>query len=238
MNNLTISKVLVNRETMINEVLRVSAEGLQWIDTLEVLEKDCGKLDKSLKLIAEYHINKAKIRKNFWFSMESLKKNYSYKRLVALYGRLVLAVEDIKSLDDKLLKVINKSIEKIEKKRKNNSENKTTKTTENKTYKVLCKYVNKDGSKEYVEKTSDGKETKSHFIHDLRANGFLFGDRKVKELYVYNYIYSKTDCSKMIFDFIKTVEDCEEMEKDDGYAFKKWEEYMDRRIARLEKRHS
>lgn len=71
-------------------------------------------------------------------------------------------------------------------------------------YKVVCKL---DG--EVVTKESDGKETRKHFLNDLRKNGFTVSDRKCKELSVFNFLYDNTTCHRSCFDYINSIEDCE-----------------------------
>ncbi|MDD5651174.1 MAG: hypothetical protein PHF86_12295 [Candidatus Nanoarchaeia archaeon] len=68
----------------------------------------------------------------------------------------------------------------------------------------------------------------------MRNKGYTMSDRRVKEASVFDFIMDHTSANSKIWNFITTIEDCENFKKDGMfYVQKKIEEQDQRRQKRM-----
>ncbi len=251
----------MKREMMITEIMKGIEMGHANTQRLtdnkaacqENLEANTSDL-VGLREAAMTNIKMIKVNTNFNITLESLKKNYSKKRLIALYEKLTKQLADLIKLNVVLEKILDtnkkikseiaaegekkiiKKIEKIEAienaenlKSKNREIKKVVKTEKKaKIFKAIC--IVDD---ETIVKVSDGKETRKSFIFRLRKEGLTISDRKVKESAVLDFILKHTEKNCKVFSYIVTIEDCENYKKM-GYSYveQKIKEQNERRASR------
>ncbi|MBN2545735.1 MAG: hypothetical protein JXB50_08060 [Spirochaetes bacterium] len=198
----------ISKKELANKVMEIISGRLGQLQLLAELKEKLEDSIEAMELIAN-----TKIEIKCDHSVEKLMKNYSFKKLIDRAKNEIEKLKVITNLNNELKKLLPAAKPAAAKNKKV----------------VIYKGICKMGEMGYVTVTSKG-ETRKEFITLMRNKGYTMSDRRVKEKSVFDFIMDHTSGNSKIWNFITTIEDCENFKKDGMfYVNRKIHEQNERR---------